>query len=242
MQRTVVIGVRGTQYHQASNQLNQGHLRVGTSLKLVRERNNPHDQYAVLIQVRGTGANLGHVGREHAPKYSSLIDNGNIISAEVKQVYRRASGHVTIQCSVTYRDSHQALDAHNYIWHKEIPRVAGVYEIKSIKNNYCYIGSAIDMKTRAMQHERDLARGCHHNQGLQRVYRIFGASSFRFNILKICNLHSIRAEEYQELLDRRISGALLYNATNDGEGIPPPAQAITHPQHHLCRRKPSRIY
>ena len=90
MQRTVVIGVRGTQYHHASNQPNQGHLRVGTSLQLVRERNNPHDQHTVLIKVRGTGANLGHVGREHAPKYSALIDNGSIISAEVKQVYRRA--------------------------------------------------------------------------------------------------------------------------------------------------------
>lgn len=69
---------------------------------------------------------------------------------------------------------------------RNIENVSGVYMIKNILNNKCYIGSSINVKRRLQTHICHLNKGMHHNRHLQAAYNKYGQKAFQFVILEIC--------------------------------------------------------
>ena len=78
-------------------------------------------------------------------------------------------------------------------------KVQGIYIILNIINNKCYIGSSINIKGRKEQHIRDLKKGKHCNDHLQKSWNKYGQESFVFSKL----------EEVKEKEKRLISLYLL---------------------------------
>jgi len=65
--------------------------------------------------------------------------------------------------------------------------VEAVYRIINSKNGRYYIGSSLDYKKRKRDHFNLLKRGNHHNKPMQEDYNIYGAESFKFEVLKLFN-------------------------------------------------------
>lgn len=62
-----------------------------------------------------------------------------------------------------------------------------VYRIINSKNGRYYIGSSLDYKKRKRDHFNLLKGGNHHNKPMQEDYNIYGAESFKFEVLKLFN-------------------------------------------------------
>lgn len=67
---------------------------------------------------------------------------------------------------------------------KNLPNTAGIYCIKNLKNEKCYIGSCVSFKKRLTRHRYYLNNGIHHSQKLQRSWDKHGSDSFRILIIE----------------------------------------------------------
>lgn len=65
--------------------------------------------------------------------------------------------------------------------------MTGIYQIKSIKNNKIYIGSAVYIKNRWALHIKSLSNKKHHSIHLQRHVNKYGINDLEFSILEVCN-------------------------------------------------------
>lgn len=65
--------------------------------------------------------------------------------------------------------------------------LAGVYEIRNIVNDNCYIGSSINIDNRWRYHKNKLRKGAHCNPHLQRAWNLYGEENFVFGVLIICD-------------------------------------------------------
>ncbi|MFA4834866.1 MAG: GIY-YIG nuclease family protein [Dehalococcoidia bacterium] len=63
---------------------------------------------------------------------------------------------------------------------------SGIYTIKNITNNKIYIGSAINVEKRLLEHKYALKRGDHINNHLQQAWNKYGESSFVFEKYLSC--------------------------------------------------------
>lgn len=63
---------------------------------------------------------------------------------------------------------------------------AGVYRIENTVTGKGYIGSASNMRRRLREHYLSLQRGDHHSRYLQRSWRKYGASAFKFEPILVC--------------------------------------------------------
>lgn len=70
---------------------------------------------------------------------------------------------------------------------KNIPKVPGIYQIKSNINGKTYVGSSISLNSRKRSHFIPLKNGNHSNQHLQRHYNKYGEDSLSFSVICICN-------------------------------------------------------
>ena len=84
---------------------------------------------------------------------------------------------------------------------------SGIYRIKNIITNDCYVGSSINIEKRWREHQRALKRNKHRNPKLQNAYNKYGVDSFKYEIFEICPVEFLLERE-QERLD---SGAFSYN-------------------------------
>ena len=66
-------------------------------------------------------------------------------------------------------------------------KLSGVYIITNTVNGNRYIGSSIDIHRRWVTHLRELRKGVHGNEILQRAWDKYGESSFEFSILLLCS-------------------------------------------------------
>ena len=66
-------------------------------------------------------------------------------------------------------------------------KLSGVYIITNTVNGNRYIGSSVDIHRRWVTHLRELRKGTHGNQILQRAWDKYGESSFEFSILLLCS-------------------------------------------------------
>ena len=65
--------------------------------------------------------------------------------------------------------------------------IAGVYKITRVKTGQCYIGSSAWMQKRWTTHKRQLNKNEHQSPYLQNSWSMYGAASFEFSILEICD-------------------------------------------------------
>lgn len=72
---------------------------------------------------------------------------------------------------------------------------SGIYEIVNIDTGKKYIGSSVDLKRRLHEHEYRLKNGKHRNEHLQNAWNKYGADSFKFNVLEVCDKDIIRIRE-----------------------------------------------
>ncbi len=89
---------------------------------------------------------------------------------------------------------------------------SGVYRIRNVVNDKCYLGSAGSrgIERRLKEHYRALIKGVHHSVKLQRAWDKYGESNFIFEILEECHADSCITRE-QFYLD-----TLLFANQNDG--------------------------
>jgi len=78
--------------------------------------------------------------------------------------------------------------------------VAGIYRIRNASTGRFYIGSSWNVRKRFGDHQRDLQNGRHHSRFLQRSWDKYGAASFSFELLVICDVKDLLAYE-QALID-----------------------------------------
>jgi len=75
-------------------------------------------------------------------------------------------------------------------------KISGIYGIRSISHpERVYIGSAINIKKRWKDHERDLRLRKHHSKKLQRHYNKYGISDLVFEVIVICYVANLIAQE-----------------------------------------------
>jgi group I intron endonuclease len=79
--------------------------------------------------------------------------------------------------------------------YSEIPLTSGIYRIKNIENNKCYIGSAVSLRRRAYEHFSALKRNKHFNFHLQSSFNAYQESKFIFEVLEICDKNILIEKE-----------------------------------------------
>lgn len=217
MTQSATISLKGTTYYSAPDLLSRGALSPGTALSLRHEKNNSHDANAVAVHVRATGAKLGHIPRELAPKYASLVDQGKIIEAKINSSSRRGNRPV-IHVTITYDPSvlgESSESAHVF----GLSEVAGVYSIHNNHSAREYIGSSVNVMRRVAQHMRDLKLGTHGNRLLQDDFIQYGAGAFSATMLSACAKGDEAQMEAAIIAQKLKSGISLYNVTQDGQGV-----------------------
>lgn len=222
MRATANLAVKGTRYYKVTELLQRGSLLSGLAIRLEHQPDNPHDKNAVAVRVKTTGAMLGHVSRELAPKYSALIDDGKIIEASIANVEKNGA-YINIDIRIVYEQSDEQLaEKHNsrlWLSSSAMPKESGVNAIRNIDSGRQYIGSSNNLKDRIRSHIRDLSLGCHANHALQSDFSRLEADHFEAKILasgiSLPSLASAEADRITSLLN---SGAALYNLTADGQG------------------------
>ena len=73
----------------------------------------------------------------------------------------------------------------------------GIYKITNLKNNKAYIGQSTDIKSRWINHKRELRNNIHRNSHLQNAYNKYGEEAFEYRILEATFEENLDdAEEY----------------------------------------------
>lgn len=164
---------------------------------------------------------LGHISRDLAPKYAELIRRGKIAHAKISKVIN--SGE-KIEVSITYEIDDAALDNkhHSKLWKSicTIQNVSGVYSIKCLASGRQYLGSSTDVKSRTQQHFGQLCSGVHPNGALQSDFGHYGWDAFQAIIIQPnLSKSALLAAESAAISSLLSRNALLYNMTQDGQGV-----------------------
>ena len=223
MKVSINLVVKGTRYYKAGELLLKGSLSSGVAIRLEHQPDNPHDRNAVAVLVRRTGAMLGHVSRDLAPKYAELVNSRKIIEATIANVSEER-GYININIRVVYEQSEEELaQKHNtLLWQSasSMPTTPGAYAIRNNESGRQYVGSSNNIKDRIQSHIRDLSLGCHANHALQSDFSCLGANRFEAQVLvrdvSTSSLSSVESDYISSLLNEGVS---LYNLTADGQGI-----------------------
>lgn len=81
-----------------------------------------------------------------------------------------------------------------------LPKVAGIYKIVCKINNTFYIGSAISIRHRWINHRHDLRYNRHCNRYLQNIYNKYGEDSLTIEIIEQC-AREVLVEREQYYID-----------------------------------------
>lgn len=84
-------------------------------------------------------------------------------------------------------DKHLIFYPLNFSFLRNVTKGAGVYMIKNILNNKCYIGSSSSLRRRLHTHISHLICNRHANKHLQSAFNKYGQQSFVFCILEQCD-------------------------------------------------------
>lgn len=102
----------------------------------------------------------------------------------------------------------------------------GIYMIQNTVNGKIYIGQAVDIERRWVEHKTELRGNHHYNEHLQRAWNNYGESNFEFTIVCECEENQLNTmEEYYifELMsyDKRVG----YNKNYGGSSGRPTEEA-----------------
>jgi len=89
--------------------------------------------------------------------------------------------------------------------------ISGVYKISCLKNNKCYIGSAINIRKRWSTHKHELSKNKHPNIKLQNAWNKYGCEQFIFSVVKECKKEELLILEEKYIKD--------YNSYDNGFNI-----------------------
>jgi group I intron endonuclease len=78
--------------------------------------------------------------------------------------------------------------------------ISGIYKIICEANNKFYIGSSQNINARIKCHFKQLRQNKHHNPHMQSAFNQYGESSFKYEIVEICNIN-ILLEREQNWMD-----------------------------------------
>lgn len=95
-----------------------------------------------------------------------------------------------------------------------IPNKSGIYKIINLKNNKCYIGSAVNLKTRINKHRYELEKNTHNNKYLLRSFIKHGINNFQVEILELFDIIN-----YKKLLKLEEYYIKLYNSLDEGYNL-----------------------
>lgn len=87
----------------------------------------------------------------------------------------------------------------------------GIYSITNIINGKLYIGKSKNIKSRWLDHERNLRKNKHHNDYLQNAWNKYGEVNFKFDVVEI-------TDEECKLDELEIYYIKQFNSTNDNYG------------------------
>jgi group I intron endonuclease len=88
---------------------------------------------------------------------------------------------------------------------------SGIYRIINTINGHCYIGSAINLKTRKRIHFWSLNKNRHINCYLQNAFNLYKESSFIFDIIENCEKEKLIEREQFWIDSYKLNGEVLYN-------------------------------
>lgn len=88
----------------------------------------------------------------------------------------------------------------------------GIYRIFHVESGKSYVGQSINAERRISVHFKGLKSGKHTNEHLQRAYCLYGADTFKSEILQICSQESLTQQE-QFWMDFYRQTVGLYNFT-----------------------------
>lgn len=74
-------------------------------------------------------------------------------------------------------------------------KVSGIYSIRNTINGKIYVGSAVNLYKRRLNHLSTLRRNTHKNPHLQASFNKHGEDSFEFITLEKCNSDSLVSKE-----------------------------------------------
>lgn len=85
---------------------------------------------------------------------------------------------------------------------------SGVYKIRCLINDRCYVGSSVDVVKRLYNHHWHLIHGKHPNQKLQRAWNKHGALNFEFSVVEPCARTDqlVREQHWMDVLDVCVTG------------------------------------
>lgn len=211
--RTTNLKVVGTYYYQATDAFRAGTLRAGSAVQLVADTNNAYDKNAVAVYSKNLEFKLGHLGRDYAKKYQSLVLTKKIHTCRV-YASELLTNSVELKISVSYDEN---LFTDRAQISQKIPTIPGIYKI-SLGADKEYIGSTNNLKARCQSHLSALSNGTHKNIPLQQDYEKFGESHFVFDVIDVCQNHKLLKEEAHAIQVAIKKGIRLYNLTTDGRG------------------------
>lgn len=225
------IKVRGTHIYQAVATFKNGSLKHNSEVYLKHNPENPHDKNAVEIRLMPSGAMLGHVSKEIAPKYAKLSDTDSICKAYVSSADLE-NNYIDLRIVVIYEVEETRTPKNESTFPLphvlNLPDKPGIYAIKNILTGRMYIGSSKNVKYRFATHIRELDSGRHVNKPLQTDYNKFGAETFEA-VLLVGNtdIEQLLSEEMAQITYHLNRGIDLYNMTEDGQGRVTPYPGVS---------------
>lgn len=96
---------------------------------------------------------------------------------------------------------------------------SGIYAIYNSKSGKAYIGQSKDVERRKRDHFRELRKGTHHNQYLQRSYDLDGEDNFHFIIMELCPVDKLDEVERQYIRRMQLTDSFLGYNLEDGGNV-----------------------
>ena len=93
-------------------------------------------------------------------------------------------------------------------------KISGIYVIVNTVNGKVYVGQAVDIHKRWINHKSKLNNSHHFNQSLQSAWIKYGASSFKFEVLENCSINQL-SEREQFYINYYTEKDLCYNFAKD---------------------------
>jgi len=71
----------------------------------------------------------------------------------------------------------------------------GIYKIVNSMGLHKYIGQAVSIHARWVQHKRELRLNAHHNPHLQHAWNKYGENNFHFRVIEFCKMRDLNKRE-----------------------------------------------